>query len=290
MTLKGKAAVVTGAGQGIGAAIARALAAEGAQVIVNDINAAKARDVAASIADAGGIVLPEPSDISTFEGGDAVVAACVQAYGKIDILVNNAGILRDRMSFNMTEAQWDQVIAVCLTGTFACARAAIRWMREHQQAGRIINVTSRSGLRGSVGQANYAAAKAGVMGITRTLCQEVAKYGITVNAICPRATTEMTESIPQAVRAMKEATWKDSSVVKRGTPEQVAPPAVFLAGDDADWISGQVIGIGGDKLSLWTHPTEVTEAFVFGGWSLQNLRELFKSSVGFQLQSVGNKD
>jgi NAD(P)-dependent dehydrogenase (short-subunit alcohol dehydrogenase family) len=290
MLLENKAAVVTGAGQGIGAALVKAMAAEGCRVLVNDIQAEKADEVAKAIQTAGGCAVADCTDISTFAGGDKVVARCVEAFGKIDIMVTNAGVLRDRMSFNMSEEEWDLVLNVCLKGAFACARSAIREMRRAAKGGRIINVTSRSGLRGSIGQANYAAAKGGVAGLTRTLCQEVNKYGITVNAICPRAATEMSDSIPAEVKARKDASWAATSVVKRGNPEQVAPLVVYLASDDASWINGQVIGIGGDKLSLWSHPRELTEAFVFGGWSVERLRELFKTSVGFELQTVGNKD
>ncbi len=290
MLLSNKVALVTGAGQGIGATLARALADAGASVIVNDINHGKADEVAQAIAAAGGRAVAQHSDISTFGGADAAVQAAIDAYGRIDILVNNAGILRDRMSYNMTESEWDQVIAVCLKGTFACARAAIREMRRIGEGGRIINIASRSGLRGSIGQANYAAAKAGVLGLTRTLCQEVSKFGITVNAISPRAVTDMTNSIPEHVRKKKDASWADTSVVRRGTPEQIAPAVVYLASGEAEWITGQVIGIGGDKLSLWSHPKEVAEAFIFGGWSVENMREMFRASVASELQSVGNKD
>jgi len=290
MLLENKAVVVTGAGQGIGLSLATALAAAGARLLVNDINAAKADAAAQAIRDAGGEAKAQHADISSFAGGEQVVADCVDAFGRIDAMVNNAGILRDRMSFNMSEEEWDQVIAVCLKGTFACARAAIRQMRAEGHGGRIINISSRSGLRGSIGQANYAAAKAGVLGLTRTLAQEVAKYGITVNAVSPRAVTDMTDSVPDAVRKRKDASWAGGSVVRRGTPEQVAPLVVYLASDEAAWINGQVVGIGGDKLALWSHPKEVAEAFVFGGWNVETMRELFKPSVGFELQSLGNKD
>jgi NAD(P)-dependent dehydrogenase (short-subunit alcohol dehydrogenase family) len=290
MLLEHKAAVVTGAGQGIGLALVKGLAAEGCQVVVNDIQTEKAEKVAEEIRASGGRAIADTTDISTFAGADKLVEGCVRAFSKIDIMVNNAGILRDRMSFNMSEEEWNLVINVCLRGTFACARAAIRAMRSAGQGGRIINVTSRSGLRGSVGQANYAAAKAGVAGLTRTLCQEVSKYNITVNAICPRAKTGMTASVPTEVRQRKDALGGGGAVVRTGAPEQIAPLVVYLASDESAGINGQVFGIGGDKLSLWSHPREVTEAFIFGGWDVTKMRELLRTSVGFELQSVGNKD
>lgn len=290
MLLESKSVVVTGAGQGIGKALAGALAAHGARVVVNDINAALADDAAENIRADGGEAVADHSDISSFAGAEQVVRTCVEAFGSIDVMVNNAGILRDRMSFNMSEAEWDLVVAVCLKGTFACSRAAVRAMRSAGTKGRIINVSSRSGLRGSVGQANYAAAKAGVLGLTRTMAQEVIRYGITVNAISPRAVTGMTESVPADVAARKDATSASSAVVRRGLPNQVAPIVLYLASDDSDWVNGQVIGLGGDKLSLWSHPKEVAEAFVFGGWTIESVRELFRSSVGAELQTLGNKD
>lgn len=290
MQLASKVAVVTGAGQGIGRAVARALAAEGASVVVNDVQAAKAQVVAQEIRDAGGRALADTNSIATMAGAEALINACVAEYGTVDVLVNNAGVLRDRMSFNMSESEWDDVIDVCLKGTFMCTRFAVRDMRARGTAGRIINISSRSGLRGNVGQANYAAAKAGVLGFTRTVSQELAKYGITVNAVVPRAVTDMTDSIPENVKKAKDASWAGTSVRKRGTPEDVAPIILYLALDESSGITGQVIGLGGDKLSLWSHPTEVAEAFVFGGWNLETLRTLFKTSVGYQLQSVGNKD
>ena len=288
--LQGKACVVTGAGQGIGAAIAKAMAAAGAQVLVNDIQADKAALTVKSIREAGGVAEADDTDISSFGGADALIDRCLADFDAIDILVNTAGILRDRMSFNTSAADWDAVIAVCLTGTFACSRAAVRWMRDEKRGGRIINLTSRSGLRGNVGQTNYAAAKAGVLGITRTMAQELVKYGITVNAISPRAETAMTASIPNDVAAKRDAHLGHGGVRRRGSPEEIAPVAVFLALDESAWINGQVVGIGGDKLSLWSHPKEVAEAFSFGGWSLQQLRDHFKPTVGYELQSVGNKD
>lgn len=287
MMVEGKAAIVTGSGQGIGLAVAELLAAEGARVVINDINASAADTAAARIRSAGREAVADHEDISTFEGAERLVAHCVEAFGAVDILVNNAGVLRDRMSYNMSEAEWDLVMDVCLKGTFACSRFAAREMRAKGNGGRIINVTSRSGLRGILGQSNYAAAKAGVVGLTRVMCQELSKSGITVNAISPRAETAMTHTIPDSVRAARDAAWAESSINLRGTPEQVAPLVVFLASKHGAGISGQVIGLGGDKLSLWTHPTESAEAYMPGGWSAKQIAELFSTSVGRVQQTVG---
>lgn len=289
MTLIGKATVVTGAGQGIGQAIAKEMARLGSSVIVNDINSDKAEATAAEIRSAGGRARSDFSDISTIAGAEAVVNSAIENFGSIDVLVNNAGILRDRMSFNLSEADWDTVINVCLKGTFACSQAASRWMRKAQK-GRIINVTSRTGLRGNVGQANYAAAKAGVLGLTRTMSLELKRYGVTVNAISPRAETDMVASIPDEVKAAKDAQWKGSAIRRRGSPEDIAPVVAFIASDATEAMTGQIIGIGGDKLSLWSHPDEVAEAFKVGGWSFEDLQELFFSSVGFKLQTLDKRD
>ena len=286
MILAGKASMVTGAGQGIGAAIAKAIAAEGGAVLVNDVQQDKALSIAREINESGGKAAANADDISTFPGAQRAVAACVSNFGKIDILVNNAGVLRDRMCFNMTQEEWDLVIQVCLTGTFACAQQAIILMRK-QGSGRIINVSSTSGLRGNVGQSNYAAAKAGVLGLTLTLSQEVSKYGITVNGLVPSARTTMTASVPAAVRAKKDAGQVSTVVRKRGEPEDVAPVVVFLASDEADWVNGQMIGVSGDKLALWAHPREKLQTYMSGGWRLPQIRETFKAIMGRDLETTG---
>lgn len=289
MLLDGKCAVITGSGKGIGRALALAYAKEGAKVVVNDVDKASCDNVVAEIKEGGGSAVACYASVGEMQGAEEIINTSVKSFGKIDILVNNAGILRDRMVFNMAENEWDDVINVHLKGTFACTHFASKLMRE-QKSGRIINVTSRSGLCGIVGQANYATAKAGITGFTRTVSMELSKYNITVNAVCPRALTDMVESIPEEVRRKKDASWAGSAVRKRGTAEDVAPVFVYLASDEADWINGQIVGIGGDKLSLWSHPNEVSESFIFGGWNVQNVRDLFKSSVGNQLQRVGTKD
>src|SRR5690606_34718760 len=170
MLLSGKCVVVTGSGKGIGRAAAIAMAREGARVVVNDVNREGADATVREIEQNGGKAVACYESVASMQGAEKIINTCVETFGKIDVLVNNAGILRDRMVFNMTEQEWDDVIAVHLKGTFACTHFASKYMRQ-QQSGRIINITSRSGLRGNIGQANYAAAKAGIVGFTRTVCQ-----------------------------------------------------------------------------------------------------------------------
>ncbi|MGH7896034.1 MAG: SDR family NAD(P)-dependent oxidoreductase, partial [Candidatus Binatia bacterium] len=206
--LKGRAAVVTGAGRGIGRAIAELLAAEGAAVVVNDLGgnvdgsgtqASVADEVVATIKAAGGTAVANHDSVSDFEAAERIIGTAVKEFGGIDILVNNAGILRDRMIFNMTEEDWDAVIAVHLKGSFNCTRHAAGHMRRHKR-GRIISMSSTSGVIGNPGQANYGAAKDGIAALTRVVARELGKYGVTVNAVCPGAATRMTQTVTDAAR------------------------------------------------------------------------------------------
>ena len=206
--LDGRVAIVTGAGRGIGRSVARLLASEGASVVVNDLGAAvdgsghdsgPAHDVVAEIAEAGGKAVANGADISVFAAAENLVQTAIEEFGRLDILVNVAGILRDRMVFNMTEQEWDDVIRVHLKGTFNTTRfASAHWrsLRDESAQNRIINFTSVSGLHGAPGQPNYAAAKMGIVGLTWSSARALGKYGVTVNAISPGAATRMTDSVP----------------------------------------------------------------------------------------------
>jgi NAD(P)-dependent dehydrogenase (short-subunit alcohol dehydrogenase family) len=236
--LTGKVAIVTGAGRGIGEGIARKLAQEGATVICADVNETDASNVASNLRPAGvGVRL----DVSKPDECDAVVTNARQRYGRLDILVNNAGINRDAMLHKMTDEQWHQVIAVDLSGVFFMTRAASRIMRA-AGSGRIVNISSASWM-GNVGQANYAAAKAGVVGLSRTAAKELARSQVTVNAICPGfIDTVMTRSIPDAIREQQVA---KIPLGRMGQPSDVAAVVAFLASDEAGYVTGEVINVGG---------------------------------------------
>jgi 3-oxoacyl-[acyl-carrier protein] reductase len=249
--LEAKTAIVTGAGRGIGREEARLLASEGAAVTVNDLDAAAAGAVVDEIVAAGGTASVSTDDVSTWSGAEAVVASVTDATGHLDILVNNAGILADAMSFSMTEAQWDDVIRVHLKGHFAPAHFAGMHWRERAKggdddvSGRIINTASESGLYGLAGQANYAAAKAGIAAMTVTLGRELKKYGVTVNAVAPRARTRMTETVLGNM-APAEGEFDEWD------PANIAPVVAWLASDASADINGQVMVVNGDKVHLMT--------------------------------------
>ncbi len=259
--LESKTAIVTGAGRGIGREEAKLLAAEGASVTVNDVDADAAQAVVDEIVAAGGAAVPNTDDVSTWAGAEAIVASVVDAtggpgVGHLDILVNNAGILADAMSFSMTEAQWDDVIRVHLKGHFAPAHfAGIHWRErakrgegvdgEEGVSGRIINTASESGLYGLAGQANYATAKAGIAAMTVTLGRELKKYGVTVNAVAPRARTRMTETVLGDLLPAE-------GQFDEWDPANIAPVVAWLASDAAADITGQVVVVNGDKVHLMT--------------------------------------
>lgn len=247
--LDGKAAIVTGAGRGIGRAEALLLAAEGARVTVNDVDTDAARSVAEEIRSAGGQADLNGDDVSTWAGAEAAVESVIGARRQLDIVVNNAGILRDAMSFSLIEQQWDDVVQVHLKGHAAMAHFAGAHWRERAKiddgavAGRIVNTVSESGLYGLAGQVNYAAAKAGIAAMTVVLARELGKYGVTVNAIAPRARTRMTETVLGTL--LPEAGQFDE-----WDPANVAPVVAWLASDAASDITGQVMVVNGDKVHL----------------------------------------
>jgi len=250
MNLEGKAGIVTGAGRGIGRGVALLMAREGAKVVVNDPGAGRngevtterpADEVVAEIAKAGGNALANYDSVADYTSAGRMVRQCAEAFGRIDFVVNAAGMLRERMIWNMTEDDFDAVIAVHLKGTWNMCHHAIKLMRS-ERFGRIVNFSSDA-FKGSVGQCNYAAAKAGVIGLTRTIARECGRYGITANAIAPGPiATEMTQAMPEPVLAQMVA---HTPLGRLGRPEDVAAAYLFLASDEAGFINGAVLTVDG---------------------------------------------
>ncbi|MFD0331780.1 SDR family NAD(P)-dependent oxidoreductase [Streptacidiphilus monticola] len=270
--LTGKVAVVTGSGRGLGLAYATALARAGAAVVVNDLDAEVAEQAAKSITASGGRAVAAAAAVGTSEAAQQLVDRAVAEFGRLDVMVTNAGILRDKVLWKMTDEDFDAVVTTHLRGTFTCARAAAVRMREQGEGGSLVLVGSPAGQRGNFGQTNYAAAKAGIAAMVRTWSMELARSGITVNAIVPVAATAMTETIPAFapyIEAMKQGARCPTSCARGGLrhPEDCAALVPFLASDAARAVTGQCIGIGGDRLALWSHPQETAVAYADGGWT-----------------------
>lgn len=267
-SLEGKVAIVTGAGRGLGRAHSLTLAAEGARVVVNDLGD-EAEAVVAEIEAAGGEAVVNHGSVSDWEATEAMVAQAVDTYGDLHIVVNNAGILRDKMSFNMDESDWDAVVDVHLKGHFCLSRHAGAYWRNQAKAGatvgrRIINTSSEAGLFGSAGQANYAASKAGIIGLTLVFGREYARFGVTANAIAPRARTRMTEDI-EFFKAPEEGAFD------RFAPENVSAVVAWLASDAAADVSGQVFIVIGGDVHLFRPPAIEASIHKDDRWSIDEL-------------------
>jgi NAD(P)-dependent dehydrogenase (short-subunit alcohol dehydrogenase family) len=279
--LAGKVAVVTGAGGGIGREHALALAREGARVVVNDLGsdrhgggrgAEMADRVVEEIKAAGGEAAASYDSVATREGADGIVWTALSRFGRLDVLVNNAGILRDRTLLNMSEDDFDRVVDVHLRGTFLCTQAAARAMKILGQGGRIVNTTSLSGLLGNFGQGNYAAAKAGIYGLTRVCALEFQKFAVSVNAVAPVALTRMTSDLGM---------FKGATEAELG-PQHIAPAVVFLASDLAGDLTGQVVGVQGRKIFLYRMETTdgVEREPAKGPWTPKEIREAWSRIAG----------
>jgi len=294
MDLSGRVVIVTGSGRGLGRAYAEALGEAGASVVVNDVEQGVVDEAVRSVQTAGGQAVGVVAAVGPAETADSLVSAAVDSFGRLDVMVTNAGILRDRVLWKMTDDEFDSVVDVHLRGTFTCGRAAAVQMREQGDGGRIVLISSPAGQRGNFGQTNYAAAKAGIVAMARTWALELAKSGIDVNAVVPIAATEMTKTIPAFGPAIEAAessgeplpAWmrKDEGL---GTVEDVASLIVFLASEASTGITGQAIGIGGDKLSLWRHPQEKTASLHDGGWSADDIAVSWSTGVGAHPETFG---
>lgn len=294
MDLSGKVAVVTGAGRGLGRAYALSLAEAGAAVVVNDVDSNAMVTVVNEIVAGGGRAAGITAPVGASDVADKLVATAVESFGRLDIMVTNAGILRDAVLWKMTDEQFDAVVDVHLRGTFTCARAAAKLMREQGEGGRIILISSPAGQRGNFGQTNYAASKAGIVAMARTWAMELGRAGITVNAVVPVAATDMTRSIPALAPIFEEAdrtgeplpSWlrKEEGL---GDASDVAALVTFLASDAASDITGQAIGLGGDRLALWAHPKEKLVVVADDGWTPELLEETWKTQIAAEQESYG---
>jgi 3-oxoacyl-[acyl-carrier protein] reductase len=247
MDLSGKVALVTGSGRGIGKAIAQKLAEAGATVVINDV-ADEAAATAQEIKTAGQPSLFIKANVSSAADVNPMFEKIVAAYGKVDILVNNAGITRDNITLRMSDEEWDAVLNVNLKSVFVCTRAALKYMMK-QRYGRIVNISSITGIVGNPGQVNYSAAKAGIIGITRSVAKEMASRQITVNAVCPGfIETEMTQKIPEKI---KEAYSQRIPLGFFGSPRDIAEAVAFLASDEARYITGQFLCVDGGMIAGW---------------------------------------
>jgi len=296
MRLDGKVAIVTGGARGIGRAESLALAREGASVVVLDYGGATdgtgssekpAAEVADQIIAAGGKAIPFYGDVSRWETGEGVVKAALDHFGHLDIVVNNAGILRDRMLHNMSEADWDSVLDIHLKGTFICTRAAAPVFRE-QRSGVVVNTSSESGL-GNMGQANYSAAKEGIVGFTRTAARDLGRYGCRVNSIRPRAATRMTMS-DELREAMQRARKEGGGVATAGgdgaaaqlekwVPEGVAALVTWLCSDEAANVNGEDFIVSASEISLMSQPRPVATIFSDSCWSVDEVSQRIRGTV-----------
>ena len=293
--VKDKVAIVTGSGRGIGRGVALLMAEEGAKVVVVDpgVNVdgtgsdmSVAEQVVAEIKERGGEAAACTESVANMSGGEKIVQTALDNFGKLDIVVTVAGILRDRMVFNMSEQEWDDVIAVHLKGTFSVVKHASVLFRQ-QRSGRIITFSSTSGLYGNSGQANYGAAKDGIAGFTRVVARDMGRYGVTANAISPSAATRMTTSVPDEARELRAARGisAGASTTLRGGPDDIAPMVVWLASDEAAHVNGHVFHVTEGLINLLNEPQPVKTIQKQGKWTVEELARVFPTTIGLELHN-----
>jgi NAD(P)-dependent dehydrogenase (short-subunit alcohol dehydrogenase family) len=289
--LRGKVAIVTGAGRGVGKGIAQLMAQEEASVVVVDpgvnvdgsgFDQSVAEQLVAEIRESGGTAVACTESVATMSGGEQIVQTAIDNFGKLDIVVTCAGILRDRMIFNMTEQEWDDVIAVHLKGTFTVVKNACILFRQ-QRSGRIITFSSTSGLYGNSGQANYGAAKDGIVGFTRVVARDMGRYGVTANAIAPSAATRMTGSVPQESRELRSSRGIAGGSGLQGEAEDVAPFVAWLASDEAAQVNGHVFHVTDGLVTLLNEPETVKTIRKDSRWTVEELVRVFPATIGVEL-------
>jgi NAD(P)-dependent dehydrogenase (short-subunit alcohol dehydrogenase family) len=275
--LAGKVVAVTGAGRGIGRAVAELCAAEGAKVVVNDLGVAMdgsdesksvAQEVVEAIESAGGTAVANTSSVTEMEGGASIVQQAMDTWGRIDGVVCVAGILRERMLFNMSEDEWDPVIQTHLKGTFTVFRAASAIMRKQEGGGALVGFTSGA-FSASVSQANYSAAKGGIVSLVRSAALGLQRYGVTANAIAPIARTRMSANVPGEIKGIGDA-------------EDVAPMVAYLLGDRARHVTGQIYTAVGNKIAVWNQPMEVRSMFNNERWTPDLIAERLDDEIGWE--------
>jgi NAD(P)-dependent dehydrogenase (short-subunit alcohol dehydrogenase family) len=276
--LDGKAAVVTGSGRGIGRGHALQFAKAGASVVVNDIDAEAAAEVVAEIKASGGNAIPNTDNVGEKAGADNIVAACVEAFGKIDIMMANAGIARDRTFLKMTEEEFDTVMNIHVKGTFLCHQAAALQMKEQGHGGSLVSTVSAAHF-GNFGQVNYAGAKGAIASMTYTMAMELARYGIRANAISPSGTTRMSDTYVGPDGKKHPMPYID--------PELNGPMLVYLCSDEANYISGQIFGTGGERIALLSQPKYGHTLFMPDGWTIEGVQKNFKAHLGNKLEALG---
>ena len=293
--LQDKVAIVTGAGRGVGKGVAHQLAEEGAKVVVVDLgvnvdgtgaNQSVAEQVANDIRESGGIAIACAESVATMAGGEKIIQTAIDSFEKLDVVVTCAGILRDRMVFNMSEEEWDDVIAVHLKGTFTIVKNACILFRQ-QRSGRVITFSSTSGLYGNSGQANYGAAKDGIAGFTRVVARDMGRYGVTANSISPSASTRMTTSVPEEARSLRASRGitSGSSTTLRGEPEDIAPFVTWLASDESSHVNGHVFHVTAGLISLLNEPDPIKTIHKEGRWTLEELAKVFPATLGLELHN-----
>ena len=289
--LEGKVAIVTGSGRGVGRGVAHLMAQEGASVVIVDLGVnvdgsgedqSIAEQVASEIKDAGGNAVACTESVATMQGGENIIQTAIDNFGKLDVVVTCAGILRDRMIFNMSEQEWDDVIAVHLKGTFTIVKHASIIFRQ-QRSGRIITFSSTSGLYGNSGQANYGAAKDGIAGLTRVAARDLGRYGVTVNSIAPSAATRMTTSVPQESRDLRDSRGIAPGAGLLGEADDVAPFVTWLASDESAHVNGHIFHVTEGLVTLLNEPEPVRTIQKDSRWTVDEIINVFPATIGLEL-------